>query len=35
MIMKEGTGNQMKDQEERLKARIKKDNNRIELNKTK
>lgn len=35
MIMKEGTGNQMKDQEERLKAKIKKDNNRIELNKTK
>lgn len=35
MIMKDGTGNQMKDQEERLKARIKKDNNRIELNKTK
>lgn len=35
IIMKEGTGNQMKDQEERLKARIKKDNNRIELNKTK
>lgn len=35
MIMKEGNGNQMKDQEERLKARIKKDNNRIELNQTK
>lgn len=35
MIMKEGTGNQMKDQEDRLKARIKKDNNRIELNKAK
>ncbi|MFL9833051.1 GLPGLI family protein [Chryseobacterium terrae] len=35
MIMKEGSGNQMKNQEERLKARIKKDNNRIELNKTK
>ena len=35
MIMKEGNGNQMKDQEERLKARIKKDNNRIELIKTK
>lgn len=32
MIMKEGSGNQMKDQEERLKARIKKDNNRIEFN---
>ena len=35
MIMKEGTGNQMKDQEERLKEKIKKDNNRIELNQTK
>lgn len=35
MIMKDGTGNQMKGQEERLKERIKKDNNRIELNTTK
>lgn len=35
MIMKEGTGNQMKSQEERLKASIKKDNNRIELNRIK
>lgn len=33
MIMKEGTGNQMKEQEQRQKERIKKDNNRIELNK--
>ena len=32
MIMKDGQNNQMKDQEERLKAKIKKDNNRIELN---
>jgi len=31
MIMKEDTGHQMKDQEERLKARIRRDNNRIEL----
>lgn len=35
MIMKDGTGSQMKGQEERLKASIKKDNNRIELNTTK
>lgn len=35
MIMKDGTGSQMKGQEERLKANIKKDNNRIELNTTK
>lgn len=35
MIMKEGQNTHMKDQEERLKARMKKDNNRIELTKTK
>lgn len=35
MTMIDGSNNHMKDQEERLKARIKKDNNRIELNKTK
>ncbi|MCY0978637.1 GLPGLI family protein [Chryseobacterium wangxinyae] len=31
MIMKDGTANQMKEQEERIKAGFKKDNNRIEL----
>jgi len=32
MIMKDGQNNHMKDQEERVKAAIKKNNNRIELN---
>lgn len=32
MIMKDGQNNHMKDQEERIKASIKKNNNRIELN---
>lgn len=32
MIMKDGQSNHMKNQEELLKARIKKDNNRIEIN---
>lgn len=32
MIMKDGQNNHMKEQEERLKEKIKKDNNRIELN---
>ncbi|RZJ51123.1 MAG: GLPGLI family protein [Chryseobacterium sp.] len=32
MIMKDGQNNHMKNQEELLKARIKKDNNRIEIN---
>jgi len=31
MIMKDGQNTHMKDQEERIKARLKKDNNRIEL----
>jgi len=35
MIMKDGQNAHMKDQEERIKARLKKDNNRIELNKNK
>lgn len=34
VIMKDGQNNHMKGQEERLKEKIKKDNNRIELNKT-
>lgn len=32
MIMKDGQNNHMKDQEERLKEKIKKDNNKIEIN---
>jgi len=35
MIMKDGQNSHMKDQEERIKASIKKNNNRIELNKIK
>mgnify|MGYP003605788262 CR=1 FL=1 len=35
MIMKDGQNNNMKDQEERMKAKMKKDNNKIELSKTK